>query len=309
MCFGTGNGKLHFRKIIWAGNLVLLAAAGHLAFGLLKSPSKALPPSQKTASGVQESAKAAVALPDVAQKDVDIILKRNLFDPGKGGAARPSARRRRSPDPQTKSELRLRLLGSVAGDRELACAIIEDLSTKAQKIYKIGDTVQDARLESIQIDRVTLNRQGRIVVLEIKLTGPASKPPSRGRKRVRTPAPRRPRPDEAVTILSPSEIEIKKDAFLARVGGIQAIMKAAKLTPHYDADGKMDGLKLTGLEKISMARYIGLRDGDVVHKVNGQKLSKPGKALQVFKKLRGQSYADIELLRGDEKTRLHFRLK
>jgi general secretion pathway protein C len=196
------------------------------------------------------------------------------------------------------------LLGTVAGDQEIARAVIEDTATKIQDLYKIGDSIQAARIERIERSRVVLLREGREEVLEMSMADLSSSPGA-------TPsaaAAGAPFPREAVTVISPTEFEINRRALLSRIGGIEAILRTTRVTP-YVVDGNVEGLRLTGLANVSMARFVGLEDGDIIQNVNGQALTSLPKAFQVFQKARRQSFVDIELLRGDEKKRLRFDIR
>jgi general secretion pathway protein C len=112
----------------------------------------------------------------------------------------------------------------------------------------------------------------------------------------------------AVNVISPTQFEINRRALIAKIGGIEAILRRTRVTP-YEVDGEVEGLQVTGLENMSMARFVGLEDGDIIQTVNGQKLSSLQKAFQVFRKVRTQPSVNIELLRNDEQKTLTFDMR
>ena len=292
--------NLNLRRIIWIVNLAVLVLLGYLIAGIaLRRPSdgRGSPP-----AAIQRP-RAERDISPITQEDCSVILRRNVFSSGEvaDGAAGPGEGQ---PAPLVRTKLQLRLLGTVAGDAAFARAAIEDLPSRIQDVYKIGDIVQGARIEEIKRNRVILIHENRREVLELYLfSEPASEETARAE-----PAAGMVDAGAAVRVISPDEFEVDKKAFLARVGGIEAILKTARLTP-YVIDGKTKGLRVTGLENVSMARFVGLKNADVIQTVNGQMLSSQQKAFQVFRKARAQSTLKIQLLRDKDKKTLSFRIK
>lgn len=88
-------------------------------------------------------------------------------------------------------------------------------------------------------------------------------------------------------------------AVLARyLEDMGALGREARIIPNYDRDsGTYRGFKLVGIKPGSIYRAIGLRSGDIVVQVNGEELSSPGKAMEVFNQLSGVVKVVILLLR------------
>lgn len=292
---------MNLRLTIRIANLALLVLLGYVIAGIvLRKPA---PPQSIPGSAAQRPT-AKRDIPPITQEDCSLIVGRNVFGFGKaaGSPAEPDQGRLKS---LARTKLQLRLLGTVAGDAAVARAVIEDLTSKVQDLYRIGDVVQGARINRIERNRVILLREGRPEVLELCLAASASpKDTSREAKRV----PTQPDLGDAVKVISPTEFAVNKRALLARLGGMEALLKTAKLTP-YVVDGKTEGLRITGIENVSMAGFVGLHEGDIIQAVNGQSLTSLQKAFQVFRKARTQRALDVRLLREDERKRLSFRLE
>ena len=82
-------------------------------------------------------------------------------------------------------------------------------------------------------------------------------------------------------------------------------MNNAAIEPYF-VDGRMEGLQITGLENISIAKNLGLKNSDVIRAVNGHRLTNKQRAYQIFKKARSQPAIDIELLRDNKTKKLSF---
>ncbi len=93
----------------------------------------------------------------------------------------------------------------------------------------------------------------------------------------------------------------------AKFNGIETILTEAVIDC-YAPDGETQGLRITGLENIPMAKKLGLKNGDVICAVNGQRLTGKKKAYQVFQKAKTQPAITFELLRDNKTKRLSFDL-
>ncbi len=198
----------------------------------------------------------------------------------------------------------LKLLGTIAGDAAVALAVI-DVGGGMQDIYRIGDSVTDMRLGEIGEGHVVLTRGGERLVLELLIsprgTGLISTSWDAGSVFDTVPT-------DAIETMGPNDYVITKRALFTRIESLERVLKAAKLTPYVE-DGETKGLRITGIERMSLAAFIGLREGDVIQNVNGQNLTSVNRALQIYRKQRNREELDIRLLRDGRQERLHFRLK
>ena len=195
-----------------------------------------------------------------------------------------------------EQDLGLRLTGSIAGTATTSRAIIEDTATKTTRLYKTGDIVASATIESIQPDAVILRHDGRRRVLRLH-TGtatdslPANKIEEQGRANV-------PESRSAKREMAPSS---------AKLGYVEDLFRNATVEPYLE-DGQPQGLKITGLENTPVAGMFGLKNGDVIQTVNGQHLTNKQKAFQVLQKARTQPRMHIQLLRHGRTRDLSFDL-
>jgi type II secretory pathway component PulC len=91
------------------------------------------------------------------------------------------------------------------------------------------------------------------------------------------------------------------------MGYVEDIFREAKIEKVVD-EGKGTGLRITGLENTPVAELFGLRNGDVVETINGQKVTNKQKAFQVLQKARSQQVMNIELRREGKAKSLSFDL-
>ena len=297
------KGVLEIRKLLLAANLVLLATLVYVAAGFIFGNDKR----QGTIVEPTPNIKEGEIIP---QKDPaplgnhKIILERNIF--GSAGATTVKKNPQQEIKETTAPFVReLRLLATVAGDEEVACAVIENVKTRIQDLYKTGDIIEGAWVEKIERNRIVLFNGQQREALNLSVAGKAPGPVAKSAEPV---IAKKPGIAEAVNIISPTDREINKKAFLAKVGGMEAILKTVEVAP-YMVNGKENGIRITGLEDSSMARYVGFENGDVIQIINGQTVTNRRKAFQILRKARTQSSLDTQLLRGIEKKTLSFRIK
>lgn len=299
------RGTFELHKILSAASLVLLAILGYMIVSLVLAGGSR---QEHTGNSGPEAAESKIDLsknPSSAGNH-RIILERNIFGPAGANTAKEGPQEGKPvaqlSKPVAKKQLELRLLGTVAGNEEAACAVVEDMRTKVQDLYTTGDVIQGARIEKIDRNRIILLNEGVHEVLNLYVASEHSVASEKG---IKPRATEEPSVADAVKVISPSERQINKSAFLARIGGMEAVLKTVEVSP-YVVNGQARGLRITGLEGLSMARYVGLENGDVIQIINGQNVTDKRKAFQVLRKARALSSSDIQLLRGNEKKTLSF---
>lgn len=241
--------------------------------------------------------------------DYEMVLERDLF-----GLVQPDeinnelekdGRTALSAKPPGSIQLQFRLLGTIAGSEKVARAVIEDMETKLQGLYATGDSIQGVRIDKIERTRIILLGEDGQEMLDLHVASPHS---PMAQSDVKSATAKDEIGSEVVRILSPTEREIDKRAFAAKVGRMDAVLRAVKFSPHV-VDEKEEGLRITGLEGLNVASYIGLKNGDVVQGLNGQTITNRRKAFQVLRRAQRLPSSDIEFLRGAEKKTLSLKMR
>jgi len=87
---------------------------------------------------------------------------------------------------------------------------------------------------------------------------------------------------------------------------VEATLKKAVIEP-YHINGQIEGLRITGLDRILVARDLLLKSGDIIRAVNGHPLNSKRQAYEIFKRARKLPTMKVELLRdGKTKTLLYY---
>jgi type II secretion system protein C len=289
--------KKYIRKVLFISKSALILILGYAIVRtlVLDNTEKSSTPASAL-GGNKTSISQSTGSSDLSPEDYDEIIEGNPFDfSGQTAGSNKWA----SVDHQlsVSEELGLTLSGTISGNPEVARAIIKDIKTGALDSYKINQIVAGARIESIEENAVVLICDGQRAVLRLNIVNSSSNESSSPQTT-----------NNIYKIVKADPSATKADTNIqTKSGYMEAILNNAVIKPYY-ADGQAEGLQITGLEKISAAKDIGLKNRDIIRSVNGHLLTNKQKAFQVFKKATSQSAIDIELLRDNKTKKLSFPL-
>jgi len=235
--------------------------------------------------------------------DYSAIVEHNIFC-ALPGTNKPVSEANDVAMRQAGPQLGLELVGTVTGGPAVARAIILKPGSKIPGLYKTGDVVAAAAIENIEKDAVVLRRNGEMMLLSMGAAKAKGMPGTEktiasqdGKGQPTTPK------DDSYRSSSDSAVVIRTG-----LKSIESLLRDAVIEP-YSHQGQMQGMRITGLENIPGAEQTGLRNGDVIQAVNGNRLTSKKKAFQVFKKARSGPSITVDLLRGEQVRKLTFLLK
>jgi type II secretory pathway component PulC len=295
---------LGIRKLFWYIDSVLIAILIYIIAGLIQGNSAGVS-SYAYPIRKEEELEIMPFTRSLLPVEHKVIIEHNIFGSSGLRADRKDLQRKDNNAPLSAIKKRFRLCATVAGDNQIACAVIEDLRSRRQDIYKTGEIIGEARIEEIGRNRMVLFCGGQLEVLDLHISHEVLAPVERDEGPVMA---RKHDPTEPMDDILPMEREINKGAFNTQVPAIKVFLEKVELSS-YIIGGQEEGLCITGLDDLSFARNKGFENGDVIQKVNGQILTNKQKAFQVLKKARSQSPICVQLLRNQRKVELTFETK
>jgi general secretion pathway protein C len=170
---------------------------------------------------------------------------------------------------------------------EFSVAVIAD-GTAEQKVYAIGDSLGGGTtLHAVYADRVVLNENGALTNLRIPVDYPAGSGPQ-VRRTTRT--------------TRQSQVDTSDNAESLRSVVTQNLTQLTDIirpTP-YLVDGQPAGYRVyPGRDKRKFAA-LGLRPGDLIKDINGQELTDPTQAMQIFESLGTADQATVTIERNGQ---------
>jgi general secretion pathway protein C len=282
-------------KHFWVIHLIFLAAVAwlvaHLFVVIIQDRLIILPQPSPTSSSLSVQAEKQEPYDRYAP-----ITDRNIFNPGEkglkllplgemkttgtaieevSGGAKPSM-------PKT-----YKLVGTVTGPGNRSYAIIEEGADHKQKIYRFRENIDEGKINKISRDHVVIKRQGEEEVLsftpkEVRPKPVASLPTPTG---------------EIVKKISPNRFLINREDAMGSVGNINKFMTQARMKPHF-VMGRPSGYSVSEIIPGSLIEKVGLRNNDIIKKVNGQMINKPEEIFQAYSQLLRDSNIEVEIERG-----------
>lgn len=182
-----------------------------------------------------------------------------------------------------KSNRNLKLWGTITGLGSGNIAIIEDTSSRKQELYRVDDVVKGAKIINIVRNKVVISVNGSEEILEIsdRIKGaflPVKRNTARRgnvRKRV---------------------IRIKRSQVERALEDVGSLSKQISFRPYYK-NGEPAGIRIRRISRLSFFRRIGLRSGDVIKSVQGNKIRTIRDAMNIQNALLGASEVAMSIER------------
>lgn len=295
--------------------------------------------SREVAVQAPEAPVVAAAVPEQVpvERDYQVVSARNIFAVSKLLAAQNPVIE--DPAALAPTSLRVRLLGTVAGDSRNGRAIILDEEKSKQNIYKVGDSLQGGEIKRILREKVVIQVDGRDEMLvmseksDSELTRSASV-----RLASSLPAPSMPTQDRPNPLgpnlsslppgsspdlsglpsggspdmidLSPgsSSLTISRSELQKLSPNTEQITKQAGFVP-YLKKGVTEGLIINQIKANSIFEKLKISNGDIVQKINGKSIQSPEDLEVIAQSLESESQINIELTRRGRLRNINYNLR
>lgn len=234
--------------------------------------------------------------------------------------------------PDNSRRPHLKLVGTIVGNPASTYAIIEDLTTRTQGLYQPGDRIQEVKIVAITRNQVVIERGGRRVTLRSfqyldgsapvtdalsrqALASRGAPPESRSptdRPREQTHEPADPAGEAMVGAeirqVGDNTWSLTSEVLSQQFDHLHQLLRSGRLTP-LTSGGQPYGFMLTELVKNSFLERIGLRNGDILKEVDGQKINGMADALQAYQQLLGKPIVQLEVERDGHQERFTYEIR
>jgi general secretion pathway protein C len=319
------------KRYFWVINLALLAVLAWLSARVinnilageivaLPTEVKPLAPAEPTKGSGSESKSDWAA----------IINNRNLFNSAPpeaeeetdgGAVVEPEVSLDGVPLPGAeckKSESSIGLTATmVAEPSEWSMAVVDDGVATDARLVREGQTVSDLVVASIQRERIVLARGAAFECVDLgEKKGGGRKGPTGGTDLGDPGAGADSGADggnaskikDGVKKSGANSYEIDRSMLDEQLADLGKLGKQARVIPHY-RDGKPQGFKIVGVRPGSLYSHIGVRSGDVLQSVNGEEISSPNKALELYERLKSSDNVTVDVERRGRKVTLEYQIK
>lgn len=232
----------------------------------------------------------------------DPIVKRSIFDSTKVGLEIVDDEVTYDGSEGVATDMDVVLLATlVAKTAEYSSALISETG-KGSKAYGFaeGDTLfGEAEIVRIEQRRVIIIRDGRTEYIEMD----GEKEVARGGKKTK-------KTDDEEGITKDGEKIIVERALVDdALANVESLATKIRVVPHKGSDGSVDGYRLSAIRRGSLFDKLGIKNGDVVHAVNGMPLTSMDGAMSAFQSLQSEAEFTFDVTRRNKKSTFEYEIR
>ena len=235
-------------------------------------------------------------VPDEASYS-DVIVRRNIFD----STAVFHEPTEANGNGQCKADSNLRLLATmVAIPMDYSTALLSEGADRSAKSkpYRMGDQLgTDGRIVSIEQKKVCTDTNTCFCM---------DQAPS---KDAGAQASAAPATDEGVRQLAENKYEVDRSFMDSAMGNLEALATQIRASPHKGPDGEIDGFRLSSVRQGSLFSKLGIKNGDIVHSVNGTPLTSAEGAMSAYGALKNQGSFSFEITRRNQRSTISYDIR
>lgn len=185
-----------------------------------------------------------------------------------------------------------KLVGTVVSETsKYSLAILVENSTNTTGVYSIGDQLQDAVITSIERKRMYYKRGKRFEYLDLEEV-------DRERvTRAQPPPPPVVSSGEGISRIAEGKYIVSQSELERTLSNLNDVAMQARIVPNFEG-GKANGFKIFNIKSGSIYEKIGLKNGDVIQRINGFEINSPDKAFEVYQKLKDAKAISVDIQRG-----------
>ena len=243
----------------------------------------------------------------VAAKTEDLafyspILENALFGNATKGTLTPIVNTPASQPTPVTAPGELLLLGTATGSFRETFALVRHTTKSEERVFRLGESVFNAgQLVQVTREQAFIEIHGKKVELLTPMTPPASAPAAA------TELPRTVQTG-GVTNLGGGNFVIDQRALNAALDNIGQAMTDARLIPS-QKNGKIEGFRASEVKPQGIFGMIGIKNGDVVLRLNDFAIDSPDKALQSFIALKGQNRLKLDMIRDGQPVTFNYDIR
>ena len=199
-----------------------------------------------------------------------------------------------------------KLWGTALRERERAFAIIEDQSTHVQGLYREGEMVAaGVTLAQVGWNQIILDHNGRRETLTLPTDAPAAL--TQPVVTAATPAPRQ--DQDGIRQVAQDTFQLDRREVDHAMENLNDLFTQVRAVPYADGNGATQGFRLFSIKPQSLIERLGLKNGDIVQRVNGVEISDPGTAFSLLQDLQGRSQVRVDVLRNRQPVTLSYEIR
>ena len=226
-----------------------------------------------------------------------LIHTRDLFNSVKASVRVDTA-------PITPTAVGLKLWGTAKNGPGPAFAILEKAGGDGQELYSEGETIAPgATLLKVDWNRIVIERNGQQETISLPTEFSASQ------SQLNPKAIRGRAADSAgIQQVSQETFQIDRREIEEAMSDLNSLFKQVRAVPYTTQDGLPQGFRLFSIKADSLVDRLGVKNGDIVQRVNGVEMSDPSTAFSLLQDLQGLSQVQVDVMRNHQPITLSYEI-
>ncbi len=187
-----------------------------------------------------------------------------------------------------KSQLNIELLGTITGGHRPAAIVLVQGQAKQKLVFQGNDLLAGVRLFRVETTSIVLQRGSDFERIHVKWRKPLMASPSL----VATDVP----------------INFKRSALQQELKDLPRLLSQAKALP-YIMNGKAYGFVLQDIAPGSLYAKAGLRNGDVIRRVNGKPVTTIEQGMAMYQSLQDAPFIRLQIERAGKPQTLNYQVQ
>ena len=197
------------------------------------------------------------------------------------------------------SKLNIKLMGTVVAGKKSA-AMVTISGSKKQQVFFLDEEVQPGvLLKQVEVAAIVVDNRGKMERIALEA----------GKQLVNAPA----NPAKAPRFQQRAKLpltnhRLNKQKLQKQMRNFSTLLSQARVTPHF-TNKKPDGFMISEIVKGSLYEEIGLLNGDVIKKVNGESVTGAEQAMRMYRELQNATFIDVEIERSGSLQQLSYTIQ
>ncbi|MFZ2950199.1 MAG: type II secretion system protein GspC [Desulfuromonadaceae bacterium] len=230
------------------------------------------------------------------------ILTGGLFGTAATGPLTPITNAPAAQAAPATAPAELMLLGTAVGSFRETFALVRHTTKQEERVFRLGDMVFDAgRLAEVGKERAFIVINSKKVELLTPMAPLPSPQPGQA-------AAANPHAGTVVASTGAGSYVIDQRALNAALDNPAQAMSDARLLPS-QKDGKVEGFRASEVKPNGVFSMIGIKNGDILLRLNDFPMDSPDKALQSFIALKGQNRLKLDIIRDGQSQTFNYDIR
>lgn len=238
------------------------------------------------------------------QTYVSSIVERSIFDSSKVGVTEKDEAIDITDG--SKTDLKVVLIATVVSDNEaFSSALIADEDGVSAGYGKDDELLGEATIVAIEPRKVVIQRKdGSVEYIEME-----EEAQDQPRRSPRLPSRGNNSEESGVESVGNNRYVVDSETLEKLMENPEQLYSQIRVVPHKDSNGEVDGYRLSGIRRRSFFYQLGVKNGDIVHSVNGKPLTSASAGMEAYNTLADARDFSFELTRRNERQTFEYEVR